>query len=60
MDIIEIKAQLADINQHLMAVASKHPPESDINELAYAMHNLSAVLAEVAEQSQLPPNPVTE
>ncbi len=47
-----VERTLADIDQHVERVAASNPPGSDLNELAFAIHNLVTVVSALAAESK--------
>ena len=47
-----VERTLTDIDQHVERVAARNPPGSDLNELAFAIHNLVAVVSGLAAESK--------
>lgn len=47
--LAEIRASLATIDSYVEPVAVKHPAGSDMNVLAYAIHNLVGCVEDLAK-----------
>jgi len=52
MDLRKIKTDLAEIDAHAEGVAMSSTPGSEVNELAYAVHNLVTCVEEIVAQLQ--------